>query len=649
MKHSLQVTRQSRQIVAALVLTSILSIMGAGTTLVNAATADIVGSSQGVANLKQTRTDRIPRSVLIAVRRDIFQRTNTPPGQLRLVSLTQATWSDSCLGLGQANESCARILIENGWRVVMTDGSKTWNYRTDATGRIVRLEDKETPSSSKLPQPVANAVLQAASQRTGLKTSELQITKSEQITTNGCLSLPRPGEACTEIALNAWEVTVVGGQYRLVYRSNSTGSLVRLNEKASNISDTTLPKSVADAVLSEASQLLNVSVSQLRITQSEQQTWNNGCLDLQRSNERCIGALTPGWRVVVEVKQQRLVYHTDRDGSRVRLNEEASRVGNTNLPQSVTDTVLRTASQRTGLKTSELRIVKYEQIQGSSSCLGVPPRTGEGCTRDLVQLWQVTVEGGQQRLVYHTNLNGSQIRLNEAASSIGSTKFSDTLAKAVLKEASQRTGLSTSELRIAETTKKDWSNGCLGLGSSDEVCTQAIVPGWQVTVTGGRRELVYRTNESGSQVRLDTVATYGGNGAMQIPKSELPAPLPKNTVFRAIASGGFAGRTIETRLLEDGQVVQSNLMPNGTTTTPTPVTRISRQEMQRFQQLLERTDFSQFHQLSFPASQGAADYITVTLTSSSGVTTRYADMVQNQLPAPMQTVIRAWDRIATSR
>lgn len=619
--------------------------LGAATTFVNAATADSTGSSPGVSNLKQIRTDGIPRSVLMAIRRDIFQRTKTPPGQLRLVSLTQATWTDSCLGLGQPNESCAQIIIENGWRVVMTDGSKTWNYRTDGTGRIVRLE--ETPSSSKLPQPVANAVLQAAAQRTGLKTSELQITKSEQITTNGCLSLPKPGEACTEIALNAWEVTVVGGQSRLVYRSNSTGSLVRLNEKASNISTTTLPKSVADAVLSEASQLLNVSVSQLRITQSEQQTWSNGCLDLQRSNERCIGSPTPGWRVTVESKQQRLVYHTDREGSRIRLNEEASRIGNTNLPQSVTDIVLRTASQRTGLKTSELRIVKYEQIQGSSSCLGVAS-SGEACTRDLAQLWQVTVEGGQQRLVYHTNLNGSQIRLNEAASNLGSTKFPDAVGKAVLKEASQRTGLSTSDLRISETTKKEWSNGCLGLSSSDEVCTAAIVPGWQVTVTGGRRDLVYRTNESGSQVRLDSVATYGGNGAVQIPKSELPSALPKNTVFRAIASGGFAGQTIETRLLDDGQVIRSQVMPNGRTTTPTPVTRISRQEMQRFEELLERTNFSQFHQLSFPPAQGAADYITVTMTSASGTTMRYADMMANQLPAPLQTVIRAWDRVASS-
>ncbi len=82
------------------------------------------------------------------------------------------------------------------------------------------------------------------------------------------------------------------------------------------------------------------------------------------------------------------------------------------LPQTVTTAVLREAAQRTGLPTSRLRIEKFQRIQGSSSCLGLPPRPGEGCTRDLAQLWQVTVASGQQRLVYHSNLDGSRIKLN---------------------------------------------------------------------------------------------------------------------------------------------------------------------------------------------------------------------------------------------
>ena len=103
----------------------------------------------------------------------------------------------------------------------------------------------------------------------------------------------------------------------------------------------------------------------------------------------------------------------------VKFNEAASNLSAAKLPESVATTlasaVLREASQRTGLPISQLRIEKFQRIQGSSSCLGLPPRFGEFCSADLVHLWQVTVAGGQQRLVYHTNLDGSKIKLNQTA------------------------------------------------------------------------------------------------------------------------------------------------------------------------------------------------------------------------------------------
>lgn len=87
-----------------------------------------------------------------------------------------------------------------------------------------------------------------------------------------------------------------------------------------------------------------------------------------------------------------------------------------NLPSSIANLVLKTASQRTGLPISSLRITDSREIQGSSSCLGISPPPGEFCTADLAPLWQVTVTGGLQRLVYHTSGDGANIQLNQTAS-----------------------------------------------------------------------------------------------------------------------------------------------------------------------------------------------------------------------------------------
>ncbi|MBD0361968.1 MAG: hypothetical protein ICV55_04175, partial [Coleofasciculus sp. C3-bin4] len=132
-----------------------------------------------------------------------------------------------------------------------------------------------------------------------------------------------------------------------------------------------------------------------------------------------------------------------------------------------------------------------------------------------------------------------------------------------------------------------------------------------------------------------------------IPSSELQPPLQRNVIFRAIASGGITGRTYETRLMYDGRVIRGLIDPSGTTVQP-DIRKISRQQVRQFQELLEQQRFSQFNQLSYPAPKGAADYISVTLTSQSG-TTRYADMIQNQLPPSLRSVIQSWNQLASGR
>ena len=219
-------------------------------------------------------------------------------------------------------------------------------------------------------------------------------------------------------------------------------------------------------------------------------------------------------------------------------------------------------------------------------------------------------------------------------------------AKAVLQSASQQLKLPTSKLRIVRTEKRTWQDGCLGLARSDEVCTQALVSGYQVTVEGGSRRLVYRTDGSGT-VRLDqSVSRKNATKTIKplpIPQSELPPPLPKGAIFRLIASGGMTGRTSETTLMNDGRVIQVVLNLAGTPSKP-QTHQISQQQVQQFHQLLQ--SLSQFKGLSYPAPSGAADYMTVSLTSQVG-TTRYADISSDRLPDPLRQVVRAWSQIST--
>lgn len=645
-------SRQTQQIFTALILTSILSL-GAGTTLVNPAAANSIGSPQGVAGLKQRQGNReIPRSVVNAVRREIARTHRIPPGQLKVVSATQQSWSDSCLGLGGPAESCAQILIENGWRIVMSNGAQTWTARTDGTGRLVRLEGQNQPrnnnsNNSQLPNSVTNAVLRTAAGQLGTPRSQLRIIEAEQQTwRDRCLGLGSPVELCESALTPGWRVVVEGQQQRLVYHTDTTGSILRLNQSVGGVNDANLPQSVVNIVLQTASQDTGLRPSALRIVQSQQIQGSSSCLGMSsRSGEPCTRDLAALWQVTVEAGQQRLVYHTTMNGSRIRLNEQASNIGNANVPRTVADAVLQFASQDWGLSNSQLRITQAQQQTWPDACLGLP-RPTERCMGTPTPGWQVTVEGRQRTQVYRTDDSGSRIRSEAMVGQLPiEGNLPNAVAQALLENASRQPNVGRG-LRIVQAEPQDWPDGCLGMAERGVFCTQAIVPGWRVLVEDERQTFVYRTNASGSVVKLENGATQGNSGAVPMPDSQYPAPLGQGVVFRAIEQGGIAGRTTETLLVNDGRVIRRLI--DSRMNAPAQMYQISRPELRRFQELLEQHNFGQFNRLVYPAPRGAADFITVTL-SSQAATTSYADMGQDRLPEPLQAVVQAWSQIANRR
>ncbi|PSB03994.1 hypothetical protein [Merismopedia glauca] len=495
----------------------------------------------------------LSRAVVNAIRQDIAQRTGITPGRVRILRYSRQTWSDGCLGLPRSDEFCTEVLTP-GWRVTATADNQTWIYRTDAQGRNVRL-DRGNTNNTQLTKAVADAVLADVQNRFQINPNSLKIITAERRSwSDGCLGLADPGQFCTEAIVPGWRVTVAGNSQQWVYRTNSTGSVVKFDRRASSSTnnDTELPKRVADAVLEDAASVLNVSAARLEIIKAEEKIWSGGCLGL--------------------------------------------------------------------------------------------PRPREACTRNLVPGWEVTVRGNRQILVYRTNQSGSVVRLDREASDFEdsmNSELPDDLADAVLRETQRRSGLSRSRLKIVAASQKTWSDGCLGLGGIADICAAGRVKGWLVTVEGGNQRWVYHTDSSGSRIVLNPEGS-DDNGTItpdQIPQDQLPSPLQRNVVFRAISTGGFTGRTYETVLLEDGRVLRFS----GNSSSQ-EVNRISLSELREFQQLLDEQRFYQFDRLDYKPNRGAADFITVTFTSLSG-TTRYADIIQEGLPQPLRRVISAWNEI----
>lgn len=81
--------------------------------------------------------------------------------------------------------------------------------------------------------------------------------------------------------------------------------------------------------------------------------------------------------------------------------------------------------------------------------------------------------------------------------------ISTSVRNAVLRHASQQSGLPTSALHIVHVQPQTWSDNCLGLSNPEVLCTQMSVSGWQIAVASGQQRWLYRTNTSGSAIKME--------------------------------------------------------------------------------------------------------------------------------------------------
>jgi hypothetical protein len=57
---------------------------------------------------------------------------------------------------------------------------------------------------------------------------------------------------------------------------------------------------------------------------------------------------------------------------------------------------------------------------------------------------------------------------------------------------------------VTAVEPQDWPNGCLGLPAADELCTEAIVPGYRVTLAAHGETYIYRTDAEAVMIRLES-------------------------------------------------------------------------------------------------------------------------------------------------
>lgn len=190
---------------------------------------------------------------------------------------------------------------------------------SDRSSYSERLAQSE---AQQLPRRVRNRVRRFAAREIGVPPVNLQVVSAtQQDWSDSCLGLGGPAELCAAVMVPGWRVEITDGESTLVYRTDSTGQTIRQETRTSGA---TLPQEVSDRVLAAASEASGIPVADLTIVDSQERVWN-GCLGInQGPDTACTMIAIYGWQVVVNGDDYSWVYHTNHDGSDVRLNDDAS-------------------------------------------------------------------------------------------------------------------------------------------------------------------------------------------------------------------------------------------------------------------------------------------------------------------------------------
>jgi hypothetical protein len=204
-----------------------LTVLCASLSIVTAisSTANIPALSQPT-NLQRT-VKPTPNFVIQSIRQAVKQQFGI--AQITVVSLTEQNWPDGCLGLPKGQEACTQVIVP-GWRVEVTDNLQTWFYRSDDTGKTLRLENPDRPVLS---QPVARKLIQKVAQENHFLSKKLRITEVKEQVYDSCLSIYRPNQACTKIGISGWQAIITSPNQTFIYHLSKNATRIAQNTIAS--------------------------------------------------------------------------------------------------------------------------------------------------------------------------------------------------------------------------------------------------------------------------------------------------------------------------------------------------------------------------------------------------------------------------------
>lgn len=247
-----------------------------------------------------------------------------------------------------------------------------------------------------------------------------------------------------------------------------------------------IEKTVIDYLQNE----LGVSADKIKIVSIEAVDWPDSCLGIENPDVMCMQVITPGYKVISDVNNEKYEIHTDKAGkTMIIVNKEQT-------PEIVI-LVKAHLQSNYGIEPNNVQTISYEAVEWRDSCLGVN-EPGKMCMQVITPGYKVILKAEGEIYIFHTNKDGSAIIL--------APPIDETAVVTMTKEfMAKEMDIDSSDISILSVTTYDWPDGCLGISEEETACIQVITPGLRIELEYEGNVFSYRTNETGSIIKRELV------------------------------------------------------------------------------------------------------------------------------------------------
>lgn len=171
------------------------------------------------------QADASDNPIVVAARAFLAAQLGIGEDDIEVVSAEETEFTDSCLGLGQANESCLQAMTP-GWLLVLSAGGEEYEVHSDATGTQVRVAAGMAGGENSAITASAAAVLADALQIDPATITVVSAEKTEF--SDSCLGLGGAAESCAQVITPGWLVVLSAGGQEYTVHTDATGVSVRI-------------------------------------------------------------------------------------------------------------------------------------------------------------------------------------------------------------------------------------------------------------------------------------------------------------------------------------------------------------------------------------------------------------------------------------